>query len=96
MTLDKTEAEMRLHTKPGDYVLRYFSSDDRKTVIAERPITLKPAEIKINAPDEAVTASELDLSWEAPKTSEAIINLQLAEDKPNYLTRPSLYIHNKN
>jgi len=93
-TKDKTEAEMRLPGKPGDYVLRYFESADRKTVITEHPITLKPADIKIIAADEIGTGSELDLSWEAPKTSQAIINLQVADDKPNYNSRPYFYVQN--
>ena len=94
-TKNKKEAEMRLPGEAGEYVLRYFESADRKTVITEHPIILKPADIKIIAADEIGTGSELDLSWEAPKTSKAVINLQLADDKPNYHSRPYFYIQNK-
>ncbi len=94
-TKNKTEAEMRLPGIPGNYVLRYFESADRKTVITEHPITLKPADIKIIAADEIGTGSELDLSWEAPKTAKAIINLQLADEKPNYNSRPYFFVQNK-
>ena len=86
---------MRLPAIAGDYLLRFYDIKDNKTILVEKPITLKPAEILIEAPDEAGTGTEIDLSWIAPKTSEAKINLQLVEDKPNYNTRPYFYTKDK-
>ena len=94
-TKGKAEVAMRLPGVAGDYVLRYYNIKDRKTVLAERPITLKQADITITAPDETGTGTEIDISWTAPKTSEALINLQLADEKPNYNSRPYVYTKKK-
>jgi hypothetical protein len=90
------EATMRLPSHEGDYLLRFYSTKDTKTILGTHKVTLKPAEIVITAPEEAITGTELELSWTAPKKSKARIVLQLADEKPQYHTNPSLYTKKKN
>ena len=85
------EAPMRLPSTEGNYLLRFYNLKDKNTVLATHKVTLKAAEIEITAPDEAVTGTELELSWIAPKESKARIVLQMADDKPRYHTNPSIY-----
>lgn len=94
-TKNKKEDTMRLPSIKGDYLLRFYRTEDRKTILAERKILLKPAEVTINAPDEAVTGTELDVSWIAPKDSKARINLQMVDDKPEFYTNPVIYTEGK-
>ncbi|MEB8432971.1 VWA domain-containing protein [Cocleimonas sp. KMM 6892] len=93
-TKGKTSASMRMPSEPGEYVLRWYNESDQQ-IVTERPIKLTPVAITITAPDEAQAGTEIDLSWEAPKTSKAVINLQLADEKPNYNSRPYLYTKGK-
>jgi len=86
-TQGKKEATMRLPSMPGDYMLRWYNYADN-AFVTERPIKLKEATIAINAPEQAIAGSELDISWEAPKTSDARITLELAENKPKFYTNP--------
>ncbi len=65
-TKNKKEASMRLPSEAGDYRLRFFSLQDKKSVLSERSLTLTPAEIAINAPDEAGAGTEIDVIWLAP------------------------------
>ena len=90
---NKKDGVMRMPSIAGDYVLRWYNLSDRQVVI-EKPIKLVEEQITITAPDEIGTGTELDISWDAPKTSQAVINLQLADEKPNYHSRPYLYTQN--
>ena len=94
-TKDKSEATMRLPSVAGNYVLRFYDVHDRDIIFTEHPITLKEAEIVINAPDEAGTGTEIDLSWIAPKDAEAKINLEPVGEKPKFHANPHLYIKGK-
>lgn len=94
-TQDKKEGNMRLPTEAGEYVLRFYDIKDRKTVLAEHPINLKAAEIIINAPDEAGTGTEIDISWVAPKDADAKINMQTADEKPQYHATPYFFTKKK-
>ncbi len=66
---------MRMPSAAGDYILRWYNLSDRKIVV-EKALKLVEEQISINAPDEISTGTELDLSWDAPKTAEAKINLE--------------------
>ena len=94
-TKDKSEATMRLPSIAGNYVMRFYDVHDRDIILAEHAITLKDIEIVINAPDEIVTGTELDLSWFAPKDAEAKINLEPVGEKPKFHANPHLYIKGK-
>ncbi len=93
-TKKKTEGTMRMPSAAGDYILRWYNLSDRKTVI-EKPIKLVESTITLNAPDEAGAGTEIDLSWEAPKTAEAKITLEPIGEKPKYHSNPHLYIRKK-
>ena len=93
-TKNITETTMRLPSIAGDYLLRFYDNEDRQ-ILAERSITLKDIEIVINAPDEAGTGTELDLSWIAPKDAEAKINLEPVGEKPKFHANPHFYIKGK-
>jgi hypothetical protein len=80
---------------PGDYMLRWFNKGDRKNVIAERPIKLTIPKIEITAPDEAKAGTEIELSWSAPKDLDSFINIQLADEKPNYSAKYYIYTKKK-
>ncbi len=41
--------------------------------------------------DEAITGTELDVSWEAPKDLKGLINLQISDEKPKYHASPLKY-----
>jgi Ca-activated chloride channel family protein len=56
--------KLRMPVKSGDYVLRWLS--DRNEVVAESPINIVAADIKLLAPDEAMLASEIEIGFEAP------------------------------
>ena len=51
--------------------------------------------VTINAASEATTGTELELSWEAPKNIDGLINLQLADEKPKYHSSPLFHTKNK-
>jgi Ca-activated chloride channel family protein len=55
---------IRLPAIPGEYVLRWLSG--RKELLAERPITVVPADIKLLVPEEAPIASAIDVGFAAP------------------------------
>ncbi len=93
-TKKKTEGTMRMPSTAGDYILRWYNLSDRKVVI-EKPIKLVDSIITLNAPDEAGAGTEIDLSWEAPKTAEAKITLEPEGEKPKYHSNPHLYIRKK-
>ncbi|KAG1665727.1 hypothetical protein GQR58_019223 [Nymphon striatum] len=90
----KTQDTMRLPSVEGDYVLRWYNDSDKKLVV-ERPIKLIKEAIIITAPDEAGAGTEIDISWTSPKTSDARIGLQLAEDKPEFYSNPSIHTKGK-
>ena len=85
---------IRLPSTAGDYVLRWYNRSDQQ-VVTEKPIKLVESTITLNAPDEAGAGTEIDLSWEAPKTTKARINLELVGDKPKYHSNPHLSIYDK-
>lgn len=90
-TKKKSSDYMRVPSISGDYTLRWFNRGDRKTVLAERPITLIAPEIKLTAPDEAIAGTEIELSWTAPKDLESFINIQLSDEKPYYSAKYYIY-----
>ncbi len=93
-TKKKNETVMRLPSTAGDYVLRYYNISD-KNIVVERPIKITEQTITINAPDEALAGSEIELSWDAPKGLNSFINIQLADEKPNYNAKTYLYTQKK-
>ena len=90
----KKEGIMRMPTQAGDYLLRWYNMSDQK-VVTEKTIKLVESIISLNAPEETGTGSEIELSWEAPKSTKAKINLELVGDKPKFHTNPTLYINGK-
>ncbi len=90
----KKEGSMRMPATAGDYILRWYNLSDRKAVM-ERPIKLVESQVTITAPDEAGAGTEVDLSWDAPKTAEAKITLEVAGEKPKFHSNPHLYIKGK-
>ncbi len=85
---------MRMPSAAGDYILRWYNISDRK-IVTEKPIKLLESTITLNAPDEVGSGTEIDISWEAPKTTEAKINLEPVGEKPKYHSNPHLYTKKK-
>jgi Ca-activated chloride channel family protein len=93
-TKKKTSDYLRLPSTAGSYSLRWYNRSDKKA-LAERPIVLTAPEVTISVPDEIKAETEIEISWQAPKGLDAFINLQKAEEKPNYNASPYLYIKEK-
>ena len=93
-TKKKQSDYMRMPSNAGDYTLRWFNRNDRK-VLAEKNIKLTEAIISITAPDEAIAGTEVELSWQAPKGLDSFINIQLADEKPNYNAKHYIYTKKK-
>jgi len=55
---------LRLPATPGEYLLRWFSG--RNELLAERPISVVPADIKLVVAAEAPIASAFEVGFEAP------------------------------
>ncbi len=52
-------------------------------------------DVSITAPNEATAGTEIELSWQAPKGLDSFVNIQAADEKPNYDARPYIYTKNK-
>ncbi len=89
-TKEVSSNSLRMPSVAGDYVLRWYDRSD-KQMLAERTISLTAADISINAPAEAATGTEIEIAWKAPKGLDSFINIQLADEKPNYGASPYIY-----
>ena len=56
---------LEMPTEPGDYVIRYFLSQDN-TPIAEVPISLTAAGATLTAPTSAIGGSTIEVGWTGP------------------------------
>lgn len=81
-------------SEPGDYTFRWYVQNDR-TPLAEKNITLTELEITLTAADEAIAGTETEVTWEAPKGLDSFINIQLADEKPNYSAKNYVYTKKK-
>jgi hypothetical protein len=87
--------DLKIPAIPGDYVLRFYSLKNTQKPLVERPLKVLPAKITLIAPEEAVAGTEIDISWIAPKTSEAKINLKYTRNKPDFNARYYVRTRNK-
>ena len=89
---NKKEAIMPTPIQEGDYVLRWYSRQDRH-ILAELPLKLIGSKIVIIAPDRAMSGKKLPLSWQSSAGLEAFINIQASSDVADYKATPYVYIN---
>ncbi|MEL6684614.1 MAG: VWA domain-containing protein [Pseudomonadota bacterium] len=58
-------ADVLVPTAAGDYLIKYFSGQDR-SVLQTVPITVTPIEARLIAPDSAPAGSDLIVGWDGP------------------------------
>lgn len=63
--MDARTVRLAVPAIPGDYVLRYFNGDSRK-VLAERPITVEPMEVALDAPSTVPAGQFFEAAWVGP------------------------------
>ncbi|ACB77339.1 hypothetical protein [Opitutus terrae] len=54
--------------EPGEAELRYMTGQGSK-VLARRPIRIVPAEISLDAPDEAIAGTKVPVTWKGPNNA---------------------------
>lgn len=64
-TRDGSPLNLLTPTEPGDYVITYFTNQDRKAV-ASTPITLTDVVASIAAPKSAIAGSSIEVAWTGP------------------------------
>lgn len=61
-------AKVAAPIEPGESEIRYLSGEGYK-VLARRPMTVVAAEITLNAPEEAIAASQVAVEWTGPNNT---------------------------
>lgn len=87
--------DLKIPAVPGEYLLRFYSLKNTKKIVFEKPLKVTSANITLNAPKEAIAGTEIDLTWVAPETSKAQINLKFARNKPDFNARFHVRTHEK-
>jgi Ca-activated chloride channel family protein len=64
-TYEKDSGTLTTMLEPGDAEVRYIAAKTGK-VLARQAITLKPFEVTLEAPEEAVSGSEVSVEWTGP------------------------------
>jgi len=73
-TREGSPLSLLIPTEPGEYVIRYFLSQDR-TPIAETPITVSEVQASVTAPAEAVAGSTIEVGWTGPDNPDDYIGI---------------------
>jgi Ca-activated chloride channel family protein len=63
--LDANLVEIIVPVKPGEYTLRYWNGDSR-VVLAEKPLTVEPMDVRLEAPDTTETGTLIEIEWQGP------------------------------
>lgn len=63
--MDARTVRLVVPATPGDYVLRYYNGDSRK-VLAERPITVEPMDVSLDAPSSIAANAFFEVAWVGP------------------------------
>ncbi len=74
LTREGSPLDLLIPTEPGDYVIRYFVSQDRRA-IAEVPISVTEVQAEIVAPEAAVAGSTIEVGWTGPDNANDFIGI---------------------
>ncbi|MGR3661588.1 MAG: vWA domain-containing protein [Paracoccaceae bacterium] len=76
-------AQVKMPLDPGEYQLRYLANGNPDKVIATRPITVVEANANIDAIEEAVAGSVIDVDWVGPDNKNDYISVAKTDQNPN-------------
>jgi hypothetical protein len=84
---------LRMPSDPGIYVVRLYDIKHTEKALKEVRIEAIKANIEINAPDEVIAGTKINLTWKAPEGSEGQINLKEKTKKAQYFSQ--LYVRTR-
>lgn len=73
-TRDGNPVELLMPAEPGDYLITYFQRQDR-TPLVTVPITLKPLETSVTAPERAIAGETITVEWTGPDYKDDYIGI---------------------
>ncbi|WP_316013635.1 vWA domain-containing protein [Roseobacter sp. HKCCA0434] len=76
---DSDTVSLQMPPGPGDYLIRYVSTERQHAVLAERPITVTEAEFVLDGPAGAAPAETIEVFWRGPGGAEDYIDIQRAD-----------------
>lgn len=82
-TSNGTPAEVTMPIEPGSYELRYVANGSPDQVLASRPITIAAVTVSVEAVDQAVAGSAVDVAWIGPDNRGDYISVAVPDAKDN-------------
>ena len=70
--------QVQVPAQPGEYVIRYFLGQGY-TPVAEVPLSVKPVDADLTAPDRAAAGSEIEVGWTEPGNAGDYLGIGLAD-----------------
>ena len=77
-TREGNPLQLQMPGDAGEYFITYFQQQDRKPLI-QVPITLKPAEVSLNAPAQAEVGAPIEVTWSGPDAKDDYIGIGKAD-----------------